>query len=97
MKIVGERIAEARRAKGISQEDAAVLADMHVTSYGVLERGSGNPALFTLVRIAHALEVDPGSLVAGLTKSDIPGAEHMLTASQFVEERIRRAGDAKQS
>jgi len=95
MKIVGKRIAEARRAKGISQEDAAVLADMHVTSYGALERGSGNPALFTIVRIAHALEVDPGSLITGLTKADIPGAEHMLTASQFIEERTLRSGRAR--
>jgi transcriptional regulator with XRE-family HTH domain len=94
MKIVGKRIAEARHDKGISQEDAAVLADMHVTSYGVLERGFGNPALYTLVRIAHALEVDPGALIAGLTKSDIPGAEHMLTASQLVEERKRRSRGA---
>jgi len=91
MKIVGERIAEARRQKAISQEDAAVLADMHVTSYGSLERGFGNPALFTLVRIAHALEVDPGSLIAGIGKADIPGTDHLLTASQFVEERHRRS------
>lgn len=91
MKIVGSRIAAARRDKGISQEDAAVLADMHVTSYGVLERGYGNPSLTTLVRIAYALGVDPGALVTGLTKSDIPGAEHMLTASEFVEERRRRS------
>lgn len=95
MKIVGKRIAEARRDKGISQEDAAVLADMHVTSYGVLERGFGNPALYTLVRIAHALEVDPGALISGLTKADIPGAEHMLTASQLVEERKRRSGGVR--
>lgn len=91
MKIVGERIARARRDKGISQEDAAVLADMHVTSYGALERGTGNPALFTLVRIAHALEVDPGALVTGLSKADIPGYDHLLTASEFVEERRRRS------
>lgn len=95
MKIVGKRIAEARRDKGISQEDAAVLADMHVTSYGVLERGFGNPALYTLVRIAHALEVDPGALISGLTKADIPGTEHMLTASQLVEERKRRSGGVR--
>jgi transcriptional regulator with XRE-family HTH domain len=91
MKIVGARIAEARHKKGISQEDAAVLADMHVTSYGVLERGFGNPSLLTLVRIAYALGVDPGALITGLSKKDIPGAEHMLTASEFVEERKRRS------
>jgi transcriptional regulator with XRE-family HTH domain len=93
MRIVGQRIAQARHDKGISQEDAAVLAEMHVTSYGVLERGNGNPALFTLVRIAHALEVDPGSLVTGLTKADIPGSDHMLTATELVEERRRRAAN----
>jgi transcriptional regulator with XRE-family HTH domain len=91
MKIVGARIAEARHEKGISQEDAAVLAEMHVTSYGVLERGYGNPSLATLVRVAYALGVDPGALIAGLTKTDVPGSEHMLTASEFVEERRRRS------
>ncbi len=90
MKVVGARIREARRAKGISQEAAAVLAEMHVTSYGVLERGLGNPELFTLIAIAEALEVDPGSLIAGLTKAEVPATTHRLTASQFVEEQNRR-------
>lgn len=91
MKIVGSRIAAARLEKGISQEDAAVLAEMHATSFGQLERGTGNPSMYTLVRIAYALEINPGSLIEGLSKSDIPDAEHMLTASEFVAERNRRA------
>jgi hypothetical protein len=31
-----------------------------------LERGTRNPSLMTVVKIAAALEVDPGELAAGL-------------------------------
>jgi len=61
--LFGQRVREARIALGMSQEDIANLADMHVTNYGRVERGEANSELHTIVRIATALDVDPGTLV----------------------------------
>lgn len=55
-----------RRRAGLSQEQLGFDADLHRTEIGCLERGERNPRIDTLVKIAGALEVDPGELLAGL-------------------------------
>jgi hypothetical protein len=35
---------------------------------GSVERGERNPSLFNIVRVAHALELDPCDLMSGLAK-----------------------------
>ena len=69
--LFGRRVREARIALGMSQEDIAHLADMHVTNYGRVERGEANSELHTIVRIATALNVDPAELMAGLYGPDM--------------------------
>jgi len=63
----GDRVREARRDKGFSQEVLAERSGLHRTYIGTVERGERNPALVNLVRIADALEVDVSSLMRGLT------------------------------
>ena len=36
---------------------------MHPTSIGRIERGGREPRLTTILRFAHALEIEPGELV----------------------------------
>ncbi len=67
----GERVKNAREAmtvddKKVSQERLAEKAGLHRTYIGHVERGEVNIALFNIVRIADALEVDPSVLVEGL-------------------------------
>ena len=50
----------------LSQEGLADVAGLHRTYIGHVERGEVNPTLWNIVRIAAALGVDPGELVAGL-------------------------------
>jgi transcriptional regulator with XRE-family HTH domain len=88
--IVGERLLEIRHKSGLSQEDVANLAEMHVTNYGKIERGRANPSLTTLVRIASALNADPGDLVRGIGRSALPDRTHLLTAADLIRERRRR-------
>jgi transcriptional regulator with XRE-family HTH domain len=74
----------------MSQEDIAHLAEMHVTNLGKIERGQANPSLTTIVRIAGALNVDPGALLTGIPDDSVPGRTHRLTAADLIRERKDR-------
>lgn len=69
---LGDRVRAARTARVddagrvISQERLAELAGLHRTYIGHVERGEVNLATWNLIRIAAALEIDPGDLVSGL-------------------------------
>ena len=62
-KAVARRICEARKAKGITQEELATLAEISPTHIGVIERGVKTPNLDTFVAIANALGVSADSLL----------------------------------
>lgn len=55
---IGKRIRELREAKGWSQEQLAIEADVDNSHLGKLERGEGNPTIKLVFRIAQALDVD---------------------------------------
>src|SRR6478736_3767533 len=83
--LFGRRVREARIALGMSQEDIANLADMHVSNYGRVERGEANSELHTIVRLATALNVDPGTLLAGLYGKDmLPGRARAFSVTDFL-------------
>lgn len=48
----------------MSQEALADAAHVHITLLGPLERGTGNPNYATLVKLARALSMTPGKLIA---------------------------------
>jgi transcriptional regulator with XRE-family HTH domain len=62
---VARRIAEARRARGITQEDLAGRIETAPRSYQRIEAGQQNLTLRTIARIAAALDVAPEELIAG--------------------------------
>ncbi|WP_223690025.1 helix-turn-helix domain-containing protein [Leifsonia poae] len=88
--ILGERVRTARMKLGLSQESVADLAQMHVTNFGKIERGSANPSLHTIVRISSVLGIDPAILIGGLDGDDLPAALRVLTAAEFMRERRNR-------
>ena len=89
-RVLGERIRAERLKLGVSQDDVANLAGINVSNYGKIERGLSNPTFHTVVRIAAVLEVDPGSLLAGLDESSLPRSVETFTARDFVRERTKR-------
>jgi transcriptional regulator with XRE-family HTH domain len=91
--LFGKRVRDARIALGMSQEDIANLADMHVTNYGRIERGEANSELHTIVRLATALNSDPGTLLAGLYGDGmLPEREHAYSVADFIAARRQQEG-----
>ncbi|MBO1740359.1 helix-turn-helix domain-containing protein [Leifsonia sp. TF02-11] len=93
-KLFGQRVRQVRIARGVSQEEIARRADMHVTNYGRIERGEANSELHTIVRLATALDIDPAELLAGLYgPTMVPDRERAYSVADFVAaRRVHPAG-----
>lgn len=89
---IGRRIRSVRHRLGISLEDLGELAEVSWTTIGKIERGVQSPAAETIVRIATALEVDPGGFLTGLTADHYGRRLHRLTARELI---AARAADRK--
>jgi transcriptional regulator with XRE-family HTH domain len=63
---LGARIRKRREKLGLSQEALADHAGLHRTYVGGVERGERNISLINILRLAAALNEDPGKLLAGL-------------------------------
>lgn len=79
-RIFGERVRQVRvESRGqdgrpLSQERLAERSGLHRTYIGHVERGEVNVALSNVVRIAAALNIDPGELVRGIPPDEVlPG------------------------
>ena len=62
-RLVGKRIREARKAKGLSQEDLAALIDKTVETVSNMERGIKLTGLATLEDVRKVLVVKLSDLV----------------------------------
>lgn len=60
---LGLNIRRLRESQGLSQEGLAVLADLHRTYIGQIERSEKNISIRSLERIARALNVAIGDLL----------------------------------
>ena len=65
LKLVGKRIKEMRESKGISQLDLVgkMSGEIDPTNISRIESGRTNPTVFTLFRIAEALEISAKELI----------------------------------
>jgi transcriptional regulator with XRE-family HTH domain len=82
---IGSNIEWQRRRLRISQETVAFRAEIHRTQITMFENGLRVPKTDTLVRLAGALEVPVGDLVAGVGWT--PGVRG--PGSYFAEEHER--------
>lgn len=64
--LIALNIRRLRVAKGISQDDLALIAGVERSYTGHLERGSKNPTVKTLEKIASALSCDISELFTPL-------------------------------
>lgn len=68
-RLVAWNLRRLRVARGISQDDLALTADIERAYVGHLERGSRNPTVLSLEKLSHALEVH----ISELFKEPPPG------------------------
>lgn len=64
---VGDRIAAARKRYTMTHDQLAAATGIDSSNIRSYESGRAMPSIHTLVRIAVALETDPGDLLDGLT------------------------------
>lgn len=64
--VIGSNVRALREALGLSQEELAHRASVHVTYLSGVENGHRNPTALVIERLAAALKVDPVRLVAQL-------------------------------
>lgn len=85
---LSDRLLEARKGKGISQQDLGKLSKVHFTNIGKYERGEATPASDILNRIAKALDVTTDFLMNGTMQDKSAEAisdEELLSQFRKVE------------
>ena len=60
--LIGNRIRDLRREKGLSQEKLGSKAKLHYTYIGAVERGEKNVSVLTLDKITRALGIRIGEI-----------------------------------
>lgn len=63
----GKNLARERAKANVSQEALAVLAGLHRTEIGLLERGERCPRIDTVIKLAAALSASVDDLIEGIT------------------------------
>lgn len=76
--LLGKRIRNLRKQKGLSQEGLGWKSELHFTYIGAVERGERNCSIMTLKKIAKGLEIDIKDLF------DSP--DHKIDINKFKKE-----------
>ncbi len=63
LSFVGENVRRGRRRRDLTQEQLAEAASLDVRFIRRVERGSVNLRFDTVIRVAEALDVEPGALL----------------------------------
>ena len=88
-KVIGSHIRDARKAKGLTQEQFAERLDMSALHYGRLERGDRPASLEQIARIADDLGISTLSLLSGSLTHEPLSAEPTAKSVSFAERLSR--------
>jgi transcriptional regulator with XRE-family HTH domain len=75
-RLLGKRIASARKKKGLTQERLAEHAELTNTYVSNIERGRSIPSLETLMKLCSALGCTPDTVLLGTNVGDKHYLEH---------------------
>jgi DNA-binding XRE family transcriptional regulator len=70
LRLIGQRIREARLRANMTQECLAELAGIHWKTVGHIERGSYPIAVTIFARLSQFLEISPNDILEGLRPPD---------------------------
>lgn len=76
VQLLGENVRRLRKERGLSQEELAFRAGMKRSYLSDLERGTRNPTVRALDRLAAALTVEPHMLVRDQQEQRVIGNDH---------------------
>ncbi|MFD0677380.1 MULTISPECIES: helix-turn-helix domain-containing protein [unclassified Paenibacillus] len=82
LKLVGSKIRDYRKSKGLSQDQLGELCGFHFSYIGGVERGERNLSLENIGKIAKALDVEPKLLFEFGEPFLLPVAEEKEAALQ---------------
>ena len=97
LKRVGLNVRRIRLAQGLSQEMLALEADLAMNYLSGIERGTRNPSLRVIGRLAKVLSVPVGDFFVAVSTRDAPGPtlkpgrkpRHVVRSSKQVTGRKR--------
>ncbi|WP_166941432.1 helix-turn-helix domain-containing protein [Sphingopyxis panaciterrae] len=69
VQLLGENVRRYRKLKGMTQEQLALESEMERSYVSDLERGTRNPSVRALGRLAEALEIEPHCLLSPSPKA----------------------------
>lgn len=95
IKLLGLRIREVRKAKGLSQSELAERASLSLNFIGLVERGMTSPSLTTLSRIARSLGVPVADLFLTAEAIQRSSRNQELLQRLIILLRRRRKGDVQ--
>lgn len=81
-KIIGNRIRELRKAKGLRQEDMEAFG-LNYRYYQSIEAGKANLTLATIEKIAAALEIEPEAIFS-MPLSASPEGNELITQIKVI-------------
>jgi transcriptional regulator with XRE-family HTH domain len=81
-RLIGDRIRQLRKEKGLSQEKLGYESELHYTHIGSIERGQKNWSIDTLIKVAKGLNVE----IADLFIFAIPPADTKKMKKSLVED-----------
>lgn len=70
LKHIGKKIREARKMKGLSQEELALESEFDRSYIGRVERGERNLSIYNLCRLAESLKTNPSFFIEDLDLSN---------------------------
>ena len=76
VQLLGANVRYYRKLKGMTQEELALEAEMERSYVSDLERGTRNPSVQALGRLADALSIEPAFLLEASHRTEIGTPEH---------------------
>lgn len=86
LKQLGRCLKQYRKLAGLTQEALAERAGIDTKYYGEIERGEKAPSIIVVLKIANALEVDPGLLLRSIESNGVQRYE-LITIEKVLNKR----------